>query len=347
MNETKRMMPLAKEPKHRHFLVIANLEATFVKDDVAILKEFGKVTFWNTKHRGMCAPELIRLIAEADLVYCWFASLHSLLPSVLCRLKGKPLIVVSGGYDSADIPEIGYGNARHGIKKYVSRFILNAASAVIVNSEASKKDALQLMPSLDRKLTVIPHRINPIYPVPIPPRQTHLLLTVARLNRMNYHRKKIELIKEIARQMPDYTIVHLGQIDAEAASDFYRDLPDNMQSMGFVPDRELWGWYHRAGALLAPSWHEGFGVTAAEAPAAGCLPFISGAGAQLEVTKGHAVLVTSDDPQVWTQAIRSNTNIGEDRREAMKQAMLEAYTGSVRKNGMKKLIIQTVDSKNS
>lgn len=320
------------------FLVVANLDATFVKDDVEILSELGEVHFWNTSEKGVAAPELMRLCAEVDVIYCWFASFHSFLPTVLGCFFRKPVIVVSGGYDSASVPEIGYGNAGHLFKKYVSGFVINMASAVIVNSVYSAKDMLRFKPAAEPRLHIIPHRINPVFPKPAPDREEKLLLTVARLNPMNYRRKKMELIKRIGDALPEYTIIHIGKVDDELQEQFDKNMPANMSSLGFLSDEELWSWYHRAQALLVPSWHEGFGVTAAEAPAAGCLPFISGAGAQPEVTKGFAVEVKSDEVSDWVKAIQSSLPSTDEAREKMKRAMLDSYTGDVRKNGIMKAI---------
>lgn len=328
---------------HLRYLVVANMEATFVKDDVSILGELGDVRFWNTAIDGIAPPKLMQLVAEADIIYCWFASFHALLPILAASAFNKPVIVVSGGYDSAYVPEIGYGNAGHAFKKYLSGFLLDQASAIIVNSAFSAGDLLKFRPDAESKLFNIPHRINPKMPVQKPDRQPKLLLTVARLNPMNYRRKKMELIKQIAAALPEYEVVHIGMTDDELTDQLHENMPPNMRSVGFVSDDELWMWYHRAGGLLVPSWHEGFGVTAAEAPAAGCLPFISGAGAQREVTQGYAVEIGTDEVSDWVNAIKSALPVPEERRIAMQKAMMESYTGDGRKSGIIRAIRYVLD----
>lgn len=332
-------------------LLIANLESTFVQDDVALLSELGETTFWNTHEQGgMLQPggsKLMEQIASADVVYGWFASLHLLGPAMMCRLTGTPLVVVSGGYDSASVPEIGYGNAGHALKKYISRSILQAASAIIVNSRFSVRDLLRFMPEAESRLYCFNHRIHPIRPAEnqrSPQRNPKLLLSVARLNPMNYRRKKMELIKAVARQMPDYEIRHIGLVDEALRDGFHADMPENMKALGYLSDAELWQWYHKAHGLLIPSWHEGFGLTAAEAPAAGCIPFISGAGAQQEVTMGHGVLITDDTPERWKQAIKATAEFPDEKRRRMQQDMIQAYTGPARKEGIHK-VLQTVLAK--
>lgn len=326
-------------------LLIANFETSFVMDDLAILSELGEARFWNTKvDGGMLQPggaKLMELIASSDVVYGWFASLHLLGPAIMCRLTGVPLVVVSGGYDTARVPEIGYGNAGHAVKKLVSRPILKMASAIIVNSRFSVSDMLRFVPEAADKLYCLNHRINPQLPADAdeaPARNPKLLVSVALLNRMNYRRKKMEFIKEIARAMPDYEVVHIGHVAPAMEEEFHHNMPENMKALGYVSDEELWQWYHRAHGLLIPSWHEGFGLTAAEAPAAGCIPFISGAGAQTEVTLGCGVVLPEDDVMRWKKAIEATQLFPEEKRKAMQQRMIDAYTGSHRKEGLRNIL---------
>lgn len=326
-------------------LLIANFETSFVKDDLAILSELGETRFWNTdEDGGLLQPggaKLMELIASSDVVYGWFASVHLLGPAIMCRLTGVPLVVVSGGYDAAHVPQIGYGNAGHAGKKIVSRSILKMASAIIVNSRFSVSDMLRFVPEAVDKLYCLSHRIRPQLPDDVaeaPARNPKLLLSVALLNRMNYRRKKMEFIKKIAREMPDYEVVHIGFVDPGMEEEFHHNMPENMRALGYVSDEELWKWYHRAHGLLIPSWHEGFGITAAEAPAAGCIPFISGAGAQTEVTRGFGVVLPQDDVMRWKKAIEATQQFPETKRKAMQQDMIDAYAGPHRKEGLQKIL---------
>ena len=326
-------------------LLIANLESTFVKDDVAILSEIGETVFWNTHQQGgVLQPggnKLMELIARADVVYGWFASAHLLGPAIMCRLTKTPLVVVSGGYDSASVPEIGYGNAGHTLKKYLSRTILSIASAIIVNSNFSVRDLLRFMPEAEDKLHCLKHRIHPpsaAHKDSFLSRDPKLLLSVARLNPMNYRRKKMELIKAVARIMPEYDVLHIGLVDHGLHETLYHEMPQNMRALGYIPDSELWQWYQKAHGLLIPSWHEGFGLTAAEAPAAGCIPFISGAGAQREVTLGCGVEIREDTPETWKKAVEATQNFPDEKRRLMQQKMRDAYTGAARKEGISRIL---------
>src|SRR5438046_95351 len=62
-------------------------------------------------------------IARADLVFSWFASLHSFFPVMLGAALRKPAISVVGAYDAAKVPEIGFGHMGHPWKRYVVKAI--------------------------------------------------------------------------------------------------------------------------------------------------------------------------------------------------------------------------------
>lgn len=308
----------------KRVLIISNLEIFFIEDDVEIISEFADTTLWNTAEKGLFNHQLVNEINRCDIIYCWFASIHSFLPALLAKLTNKKLIIVSGGYDTANISDINYGHAGHPVKKIISKTILSLADRIIVNSNHSKDDVLSFIPHVEPKLRVILHRIAYREPHQLPERDEKLIITVIRLHSMNYIRKKVSLIKKVAEKMPDYTFVHIGHILEDAENLFYKNLPDNFQSIGFVPDDTLWNWYHKAGYLIAPSWHEGFGLTAVEALAGGCIPVISGSGAQQEVTLGLAHLIQSDDPETWAAELKS-LEIDSEERERRKQVVQQTY----------------------
>lgn len=57
----------------------------------------------------------------------------------------------------------------------------------------------------------------------------------------------------------------------------------NVEFTGFVAEDELIKWYQKAKVYNQPSWHEGFGISVAEAILCECIPVVSDCGALPEV----------------------------------------------------------------
>jgi glycosyltransferase involved in cell wall biosynthesis len=97
---------------------------------------------------------------------------------------------------------------------------------------------------------------------------------------------------------------------------------DGARDLGYVPDDDLPALYAGARAFALPSLHEGFGLTALEAMAAGVPVVASGRGALPEVVTGAGLLVDPDDWGLFAAAvIRAATD--EQERARMRRAGTE------------------------
>ena len=76
-----------------------------------------------------------------------------------------------------------------------------------------------------------------------------------------------------------------------------------IQYLGYVPEADLAALYARSFALLAPSWHEGFGLPLAEAMSAG-LPALASLRASLPEIGGDAVrYIAPENPEGFAAAM--------------------------------------------
>ena len=66
---------------------------------------------------------------RADLVFGWFASWHTFFPITLAWLLRKPSVQIIGGFDTANMPDIGYGYQQGGLRRWASRWIMRRADA--------------------------------------------------------------------------------------------------------------------------------------------------------------------------------------------------------------------------
>jgi hypothetical protein len=124
----------------RKILFVHNAPGRFVQLDLSELRKRFQVTDCYLHSRRINPFSIWGQIKSHDLVFGWFASWHTWLPFEFAKLLGKPSILVAGGYDVANMPEIDYGHQRGGVKKWVSRRTLRLATRLITNSNYSKEE---------------------------------------------------------------------------------------------------------------------------------------------------------------------------------------------------------------
>lgn len=106
-------------------------------------------------------------------------------------------------------------------------------------------------------------------------------------------------------------------LHARIAASVERGVP--VDARGYVSDATLAGLYRESFALLAPSWHEGFGLPLVEAMTAG-IPAIASSRASLPEIGGSATpYLEPNDPEGWAAAmlaLEANPETYEQRAQA-------------------------------
>jgi glycosyltransferase involved in cell wall biosynthesis len=87
---------------------------------------------------------------------------------------------------------------------------------------------------------------------------------------------------------------------------------DRVAFLGRIPDAELHALYAGATAVLVPSLHEGFGLPALEALAAGCPTLVSDRGALPEVVGDAGRVLPADDAEAWARAMAETIAAADD-----------------------------------
>jgi glycosyltransferase involved in cell wall biosynthesis len=251
-------------------------------------------------------------LARADLLFIWFASLHSFFPALLGRAAGKPVISVVGAYDAANIPEINFGHMGHPWKRYVVRSICGASTVLVCNSEYARATVEQnIRPRAP--IRVIPHGVQ--FPPLGQPEREPLVLTVGQIRRVNLARKGLEVFAQAAALVPEARFVIVGEI-MDGSADYLRAMgPANLEIRDEVPQAELEDLYARASVYVQASVHESFGLTVVESMAAGDVPVVSRRGSLPEVAGPDAIFVDETDPKSVADGIRQGLQMtGKARR---------------------------------
>ena len=278
----------------RRVLFVHSRKASFVAIDREILAAEYEVEDLYQPGR---VPNLVRIVPavlRADLVFGWFASWHTFVPITLAWLLRTPSIQIVGGFDTADMPDIGYGYQQGGLRRWASRWIMRRARVLLTNSHYSRSEIAANTPIDPERVSVVHHGVpDPFGPLEQGRRRERLAITVGHLVKTTLMQKGHQPFVEAARHLPDVRFVFVGEAHDDAIEHLRRLAPGNVEFTGWLSDTDLEAIYRRASVYVQASRHEGFGLAVAEAMLAGCVPVVCNVTAMPEVVDGAGVLIES------------------------------------------------------
>jgi glycosyltransferase involved in cell wall biosynthesis len=237
------------------------------------------------------------------------------------RKTGKPIVVTCHDLinivypdnlqDSVRLPIISDHLGRYSIKS------MEYADAIVAVSAETAKNIGKVLNIEPDRVTVIPNAVDSLfYPLPQAdsqafryqlkvPSDTFCLLNVGgnhpRKNLMGIL-KALKLIKQLGLSVQLWKIS--DDFTAEAKCFIQaNDLADSIKYLGCLDKPTLIKAYSAADVLVAPSFHEGFGITLLEAMACGTPVITSNVSAMPEVVGGAGILVDPHDSQSIADAI--------------------------------------------
>jgi glycosyltransferase involved in cell wall biosynthesis len=283
-------------------LFVHNQAVTFVTNDLRLLAERYDVTEHHVRGHRLRPLQAWRLVRRTDLVFGWFASLHTLLPVLYARVQGKPSVVVLGGYDVAAEPDLGYGLQQRGPRRWVTRLLFRAATLLLPVSEHNYGDAVGKAGIPPEKLHLVFNGVD-LAAAKADGGERHTVLTVGRVDRSNLRRKGLQLFIETARILPELPFVIVGGGDSAVLEALKASSPPNVTFTGQLAGERLAAQFERAAVYVQASRYESFGLAVAEAMAMGCLPVLSHAGALREVGGEVAVYTDGSGPEALARAV--------------------------------------------
>ncbi len=290
--------------------MVHNSLTRFVRTDRELLRQRFEVREWYQRGRGVNLAKLARAVRGCDIVVGWFASWHTFMPVLLARRYGHPALLVVGGYDSANMNAIGYGNMRGGVKRWVSRWTMQQATALVTNSDFTRREVIC-------EAGIPPARVHRVYHgFAVPPLERAvkqaLALTIGNVDRANLRRKGIEPFVQAAACLPDTRFVVVGRAQDDSIHALKRIAPPNVTFAGWVEEPQLEDYLARARVYVQPSLHEGFGMAVAEAMLYECVPVVTRAGALPEVVGKAGLYVDSTEPAALGEQIRRGLELGRE-----------------------------------
>ncbi len=319
-------------------LFIHNSLTEFVRLDLEELRKHYEVTEIFEKSRFPNPVALWKQVREHDLIFGWFASWHTFLPLMMASISHTPSVLVVGGYDLANMPAIGYGHQRGGLKKWVSRRTMRLASRLVTNSIYSRDEAIKNAAVFTEQIHTVYHGVPDQFGTLPPGPRARMALTVGNVDRSNLLRKGHEPFVRAAALLPDVSFVLVGKWKDDAIEYLRSIATANVIFTGRVSDYALLEYYRKAAVYVQPSLHEGFGLSVAEAMLAGCVPVTTGTGALPEVTGDCGVRLREADPAEISQGVKRALAYPDEARSAIRARILKKFPLSRRREQMEELI---------
>jgi glycosyltransferase involved in cell wall biosynthesis len=322
-------------------LYVHSRKASFVAIDREILAERFEIDDLYQPGRVPNPFRLIRGVLRANVVFGWFASWHTFLPITLAWLLRKPSVMVIGGFDTANMPDIEYGHQRGGLRMHASRWIFRRATRLITNSSYSLKEIERNTPIPPERVTVVHHGVPDPFGEDPGPKEREAL-TVGAIDRTTLVQKGQLPFVQAAHELPDVRFVFAGKWLDDAVEELRAVAPENVELTGWLPDEDLHAAYRRAAVYVQASRHEGFGLAVAEAMLAGCVPVVMNVTAMPEVVGDAGVLIESQDPAAVADGVRRALDMGPDAAARARERILRNFPMVRRRGGILRVVDEAI-----
>jgi glycosyltransferase involved in cell wall biosynthesis len=322
----------------KRILYVHSRKATFVAIDREILAERYEVEDLYQPGRWPNPVAVVRGVLRADLVFGWFASWHTFFPVTLAWLLRKPSLLIIGGFDVANMPDIGYGYQRGGLRRGASRWIMKRARKLVTFSRYALSEIERNTPIPAARVTVL-HLGVPDHFGGLPREaRERMALTVGAIDRTTLVQKGQRPFVQAAARLPDVRFVFAGKWLDDAVEELRAAAGDNVELTGWLSDDDLRDMYRRASVYVQASRHEGFGLAVAEAMLAGCVPVVMDVTAMPEVVGDAGVLISSQDPEAVADGVRRALELGPEAHRRARDRILGEFPMERRRKGILRVV---------
>lgn len=306
-------------------------DARFVRDDLYVLRSRYDVRAVDCSG-GTSLRGLAPFVREAQFTFSWFALGYAARAVLLGKLLGTPSVVVAGGWDVVSMPEIGYGAVRNARGRARARLTLRYADRVLAFSKWSAKGIRDLT-GREAEVVFLGVDVERFRPAA---EKENLVVTVGNVSRENLERKGLRTFVRAAWHLPDVRFVLVGRHVDDAVEELRQDASPNVEFPGYVSDEQLTDILGRSRVYVQVSYNEGFGLSLAEAMAAGCVPVATRAGAIPEVVGEVGFYVPFGDSQATALAVSDAVASG--REGAARTRIAENFPLDRRRRALLRII---------
>ena len=307
------MMVIVKKAK---ILFVCPYFMSFIQNDLDLLKKHFDVKIGHYTSL-MSIPKILKGVLWSDITFSWFADIHAFWAVLLSKIFNKKSIVVVGGFEVANVPEINYGLMLSPISARRVEYVLGNADKLLAVSEFNKNEILKYVNS--KNVELVHNGIDCDKFTPHGEKE-NLVITVGNVSKLVVKRKGFETFVKAAIYLPNTKFVLIGK-DRKNSIKYLKSIASsNVEFTDFISDDDLLKYYQRAKVYCQLSMYESFGMALAEAIACECVPVVTNNAALPEVVGDTGFYVPYGDSKATAEAIEKalNSNKGNEARKRIK-----------------------------
>lgn len=255
------------------------------------------------------SAQFLHLIAglfNCNIVFIWFVDYWALRVISLAHLLNIRVICVIGGWEVAKVHEMNYGGLLDDEFRKKIHQNLKKVDKILAVSEFSKREILQVDPSLNISVIYNAVDIKRFCPMDGPRKS---ILTVGYISsRQHVKLKGIDILCNVSRRFPELKFLIIG-VHRECIPYLKKISSKNVEILPVLSNDEIIPYYQNASIYCQLSWRESFGVALVEAMACGCIPIATNRGALPEVIGKCGYLVEYGDIDGLEGALHKAINL--------------------------------------
>ncbi|MFH1387059.1 MAG: glycosyltransferase [bacterium] len=282
---------------------INEMKASFVRRDVDLLVKYFKVTelYYDSRDK-LFFWRVIKHLYNKDVCFAWFGGKYVFELWLACKLLGKSLIIVAGGYDVAYQPEIKYGLKYEKAGWRRVYFAFRHANKVLAVSKWTQ-EVLRLNCRAVKNVEVLYHGFDGAA-FHASEKKNNTVLLVGYVNWPKIEIKGMITFIKAAAKLPE-TIFVLAGGGNDGALEYLRSIAtSNVRLLGSLQNEEIVKTMGKAKVYVQISYVESFGCALAEAMLCECVPVVTRRGALPEVAGEAAFYTEYGDVDGTVEAIK-------------------------------------------
>ncbi len=337
---------------------------SFVKKDIELLSDKYDVVPYKSYHQNKL---ILLFVLLKDVLYyilnmhrfkavvIFFAGHHSFFPSIISKLFGVKSLIIVGGTDAANMPEIDYGNFRKRLLAFTTsksfkncsliapvHDVLEEFDYTYTNLKYKKQGVKAFVKNLKTPFQTVENGYDAQYfnmHTPWKSRSRHFLTIGTDFHLFStYSRKGIDLILESATKLPDYTFTVVG-LPPDAP---YR-IPPNVFAAGKIPFQDVLKYCNNHKFYLQLSMMEGLPNALCEAMLCGCIPVVSDMGSLPMVIGNSGYILNTKSVEEFLDLVEEIDFDRDEKSHKARQRIKNNYPIARRKSGLEqamKILLQ-------